>query len=84
MDAILKIPREVRKTMEERLILVEDVEKVISYSTKSGQRFFNPEDASYLASLRLDNVTYWVRYAEKDDGIHVVSVYSHRMEVVKE
>jgi glutamate synthase (NADPH) small chain len=80
----LVIPPEIRKTMEERLILFEDIEKVIAHSGISGERFFNPEDSSYLANLRIENVTYWVQYAEKEDGIHIKNVYSHRMEVVKE
>jgi len=70
--------------MEKRFILFEDIEKVVAHSKTTGQRFFNPEDSSYLANLRLDNVTYWVQYKEKEDGIHVITVYSHRMEIVKE
>lgn len=84
MNVDLKIPQEIIRTMEERFILREDVEHVVSFSRKTGRRFFNPEDSSYLASLRLDNVTYWVRYAEKEDGIQIISVYSHRMEIVKD
>jgi Fe-S oxidoreductase len=80
----LVIADEIWKTMEERFILAEDIEKVIEHSKISGERFYNPEDSSYLANLRFKNVTYWVRYAEKEDGIHIISVYSHRMEVVRE
>jgi hypothetical protein len=83
-DLNLIIPEEVWKTMEERLILFEDIEKVIESSKSTGDRFFNPEDNSFLANLRIANVTYWARYREKADGIHLLSVYSHRMEVVKE
>ncbi len=80
----LEIPHEIWKVMEERFILVEDIEKVIEHSEISGERFYNPEDSSYLANLRIKNVTYWVRYAKKEDGIHIISVYSHRMEIVRE
>ena len=80
----LVVPQEVWKTMEERYILFEDIEKVIAHSRLSGERFFNPEDSSYLAHLRINYVTYWVQYAEKEDGIHILNAYSHRMEVMKE
>ena len=80
----LVIPQEIWKTMEERYILLEDIEKVISHADMFGERFFNPIDSTYLASLRLKNITYWVRYEVKGDEIHIVSVYSHRMEIVKE
>ena len=80
----LIIPAEVWAAMEERYILLEDIEKVVERARASGTRFRNPVDSSFLASMRIMNVTYWVRYAEKEDGIHVISVYSHRMEVVEE
>jgi hypothetical protein len=83
-ESDLVIPQEIWRLMEERYILLEEIEKVIARSRTSGRRFFNPEDSSYLADLRIKNITYWVQYAEKDDGIHVVSVYSHRMEVMEE
>ena len=83
-DLNLIIPPQVWKLMEERYILLEDVEKVIAHAHTTGEGFFNPKDLNYLARLRLDNVTYWVRYEEKEDGLLVNNVYSHRMEVVEE
>lgn len=80
----LMISDEIRRVMDERYILLEDVEKVVSHAQESGERFFNPEDSSYLASRRIGDVTYWVRYQEKDGAVQVISVYSHRMEVAKE
>jgi hypothetical protein len=77
----LRIPQAVLDTMEKRLILLEDIEDVLEYARLSGQRFFNPEDMTYLACLRKKNVTYWVQWAEKEDGAHIVSAYSHRMTI---
>ena len=83
-DFKMIIPENVRQLIEDRYILMEDVEKVIENAQKNKERFFNPQENSYLARLRLDNVTYWVKYEEKDEGILVKSVYSHRMEIVEE
>lgn len=80
----LVIPPEVWESMEKRLILLEDVEQVISHAQKTGERFFNPESTCYSAGLRIGDVTYWVRYREEDGRIQVVGVYSHRMEIVRE
>ncbi|MEA4926544.1 MAG: FAD-dependent oxidoreductase [Syntrophomonadaceae bacterium] len=80
----LIIPEEVWRIMDERYILRENIEKVIKDSQESGERFFNPEDSSFLAHQRIAEVTYWVRYLEKDGAIQVVTVYSHRMEVKKD
>jgi len=85
MDLNLKnnlvISDRISSIMEERFILVEDVDKVIEASKKTGERFFNPEDGSYLANLRIGNITCWVHYAEREDSFEVLSTYSHRMKV---
>lgn len=83
-DIRLIIPEDVQQSMENRYILMEDIQKVIENAEKNKERFFNAEDANYLANLKIDNVTYWVRYQPKDDGFLVNSVYSHRMEIVEE
>lgn len=80
----INIPDEVMAIMEERCILVNDVEKVVANSIKNKERFLNSDTSNYLARLRIENVTYWVRYEEKGNEIYVNSVYSHRMEVVEE
>ncbi|MGI5921244.1 MAG: hypothetical protein ACOX6I_05865 [Syntrophomonadaceae bacterium] len=80
----LMISPKIQGNMEEKGILAEDVEKVVAHSRTTGQRFFNPEDSSYLANLRINNVTYWVQYKETDGGINIITVYCHRMEIVKE
>lgn len=78
------IPEEVWRTMDERYILLENIQDVIRYAKESGKVFLNPEDGSFLASHRIEEVTYWVRYTEKNGVIQVVTVYSHRMEVKAE
>ncbi len=80
----LIIPDDVLQIMEERYILLEDIDKVIKHSQETGERFLNPQDVSYLANARIGEVTYWVRYTEKEGAIQVLSVYSHRMEVKKD
>lgn len=77
----LIIPDAVWLKMEERYILLEDVDKVIKHSKETGERFLNPNDGTYLANNRVGDVTFWVQYSENHGEIHVLSVYSHRMEV---
>lgn len=90
MDAFMNsdikfiIPEDIQQKMEDRYILMEDIQKVIEHAEKNKERFFNAEDQSYLANQRIANVTYWVRYQPDDDHILVTSVYSHRMEIVEE
>lgn len=83
-DGKIIISPVIQGDMEKRRILFEDIEKVVAHSQTTGERFFNPADSSYLASLRMDNITCWVRYKEKEDGFHIMNIYSHRMAIVKE
>lgn len=80
----LSIPDDVWRVTEQRYILREDIEKVIEHAEETGERFLNPEDGSYLASRRIQDVTYWVRYKKTDGAIQVITVYSHRMDVKRD
>jgi Fe-S oxidoreductase len=80
----LVVPDEVWRSMEDRYILREDIEKVIRHARETGERFYNPQDGSYLAGRRIASVTYWVHYTDDGGKTYVKTVYSHRMEVEKE
>ena len=79
----IKINDNAKIKMEEMYIVFSDVKKSVENSIEKKERFFNPSDKSYLARLRVENVTYWVQYEENEEEITVTNVYSHRMEVVE-
>ncbi|WP_024955567.1 pyridine nucleotide-disulfide oxidoreductase/dicluster-binding protein [Sulfurospirillum arcachonense] len=83
-DFTLNISDEINEIIEKRFILVSDIEQVIHNSIKQKERFFNPETSDYLARLRIQNVTYWVKYEENGSDIVLKDVYSHRMQIVEE
>jgi len=75
---------QITKLMEERLILIEDVQQVIDHAEGTGRKFINPDNGNYLANFRPARVTYWVEYQPQEDGFVVLNAYSHRMEIVEE
>ncbi|HBW35938.1 MAG: amine oxidase [Peptococcaceae bacterium BRH_c23] len=75
---------QIRNIMEERLILIEDVQQVIEHAERTGRKFINPDNGNYLAYFRPARVTYWVEYQPQEDGFVVLNAYSHRMEIVEE
>jgi NADPH-dependent glutamate synthase beta subunit-like oxidoreductase len=78
----LVLPEAVQKMVEERLILVEDMQKVLEYAERTGKRMFNPTTGHYLAYFKPTSVTYWVEYTPWEDGAFLVhKAYSHRMEI---
>lgn len=77
----LNIPDEVNEIMEERLILKEDVQKVIEYAERTGNKILNRNNGHIMAYHRPVSVTYWVEYTPQEDGFVIHNVYSHRMVV---
>ena len=78
----LVLPDNVQKQAEDRLILVEDMQKVIEYAERTGKRMFNNSTKHFLAYFKPTSVTYWVEYTPQEDGSFLVhKAYSHRMEV---
>ncbi|MEJ2718292.1 MAG: (Fe-S)-binding protein, partial [Deltaproteobacteria bacterium] len=83
-DVTLHIADHVRDLMERRMILVEDLQQVIRWAEKTGNRLVHRETGNYLAHYRPGTVTYWVEYSRAEDGYTVHNAYTHRMEIVEE
>jgi len=77
----LIIPENVRDLMEDRMILKEDLIKVIEHAERTGDKFKNIENDTYIAYLKPVSVTYWVEYSLQEDGVVVHNAYSHRLEI---
>jgi NADPH-dependent glutamate synthase beta subunit-like oxidoreductase len=79
----LNIPAEVQARLEDRLILVEDIQQVIAHAESTGRKLVNPQTGHFLAHYRPGNVTYWVEYSPgpAGDGFAIHNAYSHRMVV---
>jgi Fe-S oxidoreductase len=79
---ILDMVEEVRRRIDERRILEDDIRKVIRYAEESGRRLRNAGTGYFLAYLQSENVTFWVEYAPGDSGFTVHNAYCHRMKIV--
>jgi hypothetical protein len=77
----LNIAEDVQARLDERLILVEDIQRVIEYAERTRRRLFNPQTGRSLAYFKPTSVTYWVEYQPEGDGFTIFNAYSHRMEV---
>lgn len=79
----LIINEEVQARLEERLILVEDIQRVIDHAERTGKKLRRPDSGHVLAYFKPTAVTYWVEYAPIGDAFAVYNAYSHRMEIVE-
>ncbi len=80
----LVISPEVQEIIDERLLLVEDLKKVIAQAERTGRRLKNAKTDHYVTYYRPENITYWVEYLPHEDGYKVYNAYSHRMEIQEE
>ena len=79
----LLVADDVQARLEERLILVEDIQRVIEYAERTGSKLLNPATDHLLAYYKPTAVTYWVEYAPQGDAFVVHNAYSHRMEIAE-
>jgi Fe-S oxidoreductase len=77
----LAISDDVRKILEDRLILVEDVQKAIEHILESGECFVNQTTGHTLGFYRPNLITYWVEFTREGDVFTILDAYSHRMQV---
>ena len=77
----LQISEEVRRVLEKRMILEQDLRRVLAYAEESSDFIDDPSTGRRLASLRTTCVTYWVEYTVSDGAFTVHDAWSHRMEL---
>lgn len=70
-----------REEMDQRMILESDVNAVLKAYETSGEAVEDPEKGWLAASLRLGNVTFWVKFTDTEGCYRVYGAYSHRMTV---
>ncbi|OPZ75521.1 MAG: NAD-dependent dihydropyrimidine dehydrogenase subunit PreT [Firmicutes bacterium ADurb.Bin456] len=80
----LDIAEDLKALLEERLILVEDIQKVIDYAENTGNKLYNQDTGHFMAYHRPVSVTYWVEYSPRGEGFAIHNAYSHRMQIVEE
>jgi len=80
----LSISDEVRQLMEERIILTQDLRKVIAWAEKTGKKLVSKHTGHFLAHHTLAGVTFWVEYSPAEEGFVVHKAYSHRMYILED
>ncbi len=77
----LVVSDEIRQVMEDRLILVEDLQQVIDFAEKTGNKLVDGKTGHFFAHFKPTSVTYWVEYSVQENRFLVHNAYSHRMEI---
>lgn len=77
----LEMSDEVRRRIDARRILEEDLRQTIAAAEASGRRLVH-EKGFYRACHQPGNVTFWVDYQPTETGYRVYNAFSHRMRIV--
>lgn len=80
----LSISDELRELLEQRQILDSDIQQVIDFAERSGNRLLNRRTGHFLAHYKPAAVTYWVEYTPREGEFVIHNAYSHRMEISEE
>lgn len=78
----LNMTPEVRRRIDERRILEDDLRRVIDHAERTGKRLRNNRNGQYRACCQPGNVTFWVDYTPEEEGFTVHNAYCHRMKIV--
>jgi Fe-S oxidoreductase len=81
-ELTIHMTAEVRRKIDERRILENDLRQVIDHAQRTGRRLLNSGTGQYRASCQTENVTFWVDYIPEDGGFTVHNAYCHRMKIV--
>jgi hypothetical protein len=77
----LVIAPDVRKILDKRRILDEDLKQVIHEAESSGSSLVHPQTGHLKACSRPYQATIWVEYSASAEGFVIHNAYSHRMTV---
>jgi glutamate synthase (NADPH/NADH) small chain len=76
------ITDEVKKLLEERHILEDEIRQVIDYAETEGDKLYQPDADVYLAKLRIGNATFYTKYSIDGETYLVQSAYAHKSELL--
>jgi len=83
-NLLLSITPEVQEMLDQRLILIEDIQQVVDYAETKNKKLLNKKTGHFLAYFKPAAVTYWVEYAPQGEAFVIYKAYSHRMEIGEE
>jgi hypothetical protein len=69
---------EVRKLMDERHILDDDIIKVIEHAEKTGAKLYQKDTDAFLSKLYMGEAYFYAEYSPVEGGYRIHTAYSHR------
>ncbi len=80
----LEISDDVKKLLEERHILEEDLRRVIDYGESTGMKLYEPGTNRLMSKLRIYAAMFYVEYSSEKGVYRVHTAYFHRFKLDEE
>lgn len=72
----------VKKLLDVRYILDDEIKMVILNAETTEKKLYQPDNNRFLAKMRIGNVTFYVEYSHVSEKIYIIhTAYSHRAEL---
>ena len=81
-DIKLQISDEIKKVLEERHILEDEIKQVIYHAETEGDKLYLPDSNTFLSKLKIGNATFYVKYTAEEGSYPVQSAYAHKSEIL--
>ncbi len=72
---------EVKKILDARHVLEDEVKQVIFTAEDTGEKLYHPGTKIFLAKLKIGKATFYAEYSAETDGYAVRSAYVHKAEI---
>lgn len=80
-SSFIEISPELKKKMNDELILEEDIYSVIEYCERTGAKVQNKKTGEFTGHLFQGVITFWATYEKNPSGLKLKQVYTHRMKI---
>ena len=78
----LKMDGETRRSINQQLLLEEDIQRVIGHAEENGLYLYDADTDEHIAHKQSGFITIWVRYRVLgDDTYQIDRVYFHRVKL---
>lgn len=77
----LIVEEQAQRKMDEGFILLEDIERLITEAEQTNKKIIDVRKKTFTCYGLVGRMTYWAEYRVDPDGIHLLNVYGHRMQI---
>jgi hypothetical protein len=80
----LEISDDVRKLLDERHVLDDDIRRVIDHAESTGLKLFQPDTPYFLSKMRIHEAMFYVEYSKDKGAYKIHTAYTHRFKLGEE